>query len=210
MKKITFLVLALFGVNAVMQAQEGGNIEFAFGIGLNSSNVSSSYEDADYSTSFNIEAGADYYFSESWSVKAKIMYDRKGWDNGFITIYEGTPGLPSGDYRTDYNLDYITVPVMASWHFGRTDNWYLNFGPYAGFLISAKDTTFDLDLKDGFETTDFGLAFGIGVKIPVTEYLKIFIEYDGQSGFSEIFKENEGSSVTNNRGAFNVGVNFML
>ncbi len=55
------------------------------------------------------------------------MYDQKGWDDGTITDVNGT-------FITDYNLNYLTVPVMANWHFGRTKNWYLNFGAYTAIL----------------------------------------------------------------------------
>ena len=40
----------------------------------------------------------------------------------------------------------------------------------------------------------FGVAFGIGVKIPVSDYIKLYIEYDAQGGFTEIFKEDEKKS----------------
>ncbi|MNX90255.1 hypothetical protein D3C86_1222980 [compost metagenome] len=112
--------------------------------------------------------------------------------------------------RTDINVDYITVPVMAGWHFGSKRNWYLNFGPYIGFLMSAKDTELDSDLKDSFNTVDGGIAFGIGVKIPVSDKLKFFIEYEGQGGIAEVFKNNDGDQITNSRSAFNVGINFLL
>jgi opacity protein-like surface antigen len=64
-------------------------------------------------------------------------------------------------------------------------NWYLNFGPY-GFLIGAKETTFGANIKDDFNTIDFGLSLGVGVKIPVSTKLKISIEYEEQAGFTDI------------------------
>ena len=99
---------------------------------------------------------------------------------------------------------------MANWHFGNKKNWYLNFGPYVGFLLDAKETQFDTDLKDYFNSTDFGLALGIGVKIPVSDKLKLFFEYEGQGGVSDIFKVNEFSRVTNSRSSLNIGLNFLL
>ena len=76
--------------------------------------------------------------------------------------------------------------------------------------MSAKETTFDTDIKDLFNTTDAGLALGIGVKIPLNDKLKLFFEYDGQIGLSELFKENDGDRITGSRDAFNIGLNFML
>jgi hypothetical protein len=101
---------------------------------------------------------------------------------------------------------------MANWHFGLTRNWYLHFGPYVGFLLKADaDGT---DIKSTVKSTDFWLAFGIGVKIPISDNVKIFIEDDGQSGFVNIAKNNSGNSggstTLNSRGSLNVGINFML
>jgi len=98
---------------------------------------------------------------------------------------------------------------MANWHFARKRNWYLNFGPYIGFLMNAEETRFNLDVKDGFNATDFGLAFGVGVKIPVSDKLKISLEYEGQSGMKNIFKESN-EDVFNSRWGLNVGVNFLM
>jgi opacity protein-like surface antigen len=133
-----------------------------------------------------------------------LIYDQKGWDNDYIEDTNGNV------YPTDINLNYLTVPIMANWHFGNKKNWYLNFGPYFGFLLDANETQFDSDVTDVFNTTDFGLALGIGVKVPVSDKLKIFFEYDGQGGINDIFKENQYSAVTNTRSSFNVGLNFLL
>lgn len=206
MKKIIFTLLAMGGITAA-NAQSKGNVEFGLNAGFNSSTISSTeyYGNPDRSVAFNFGGSAEYYFSESWGIKAKVIYDRKGWDNGFIT--DGSTGQV---FRTDINVDYLTIPVMANWHFGRTNNWYLNFGPYVGFLMSANDTRFDTDLKDDFNSTDAGLALGIGVKIPVSNFIKVFIEYDMQAGFSDIYKNNYDDNVFNSRDAINVGINFML
>jgi opacity protein-like surface antigen len=53
------------------------------------------------------------------------------------------------------------------------------------------------------------LAFGIGVKIPVSDKLKLTLEYDAQSGLSNVFN-NSDFTVTNSRSSFNVGVNFIM
>jgi opacity protein-like surface antigen len=204
MKRLIIVVFMLFGFTAVIVAQTKGDVEFGFNVGYNNSTVSSTYDSAEAGSGFNVGFAADYYFSDRWSIRGKLIYDQKGWDNGFIT------DLDSGNtFFTDYNLNYLTVPVMANWHFGKKRNWYLDFGPYVGFLMSAKDTEFELDLKDGFNSTDFGLALGIGVKIPVSDKMKLTFEYEGQSGLSNIFKESN-TNVSNSRSSLNVGINFMM
>lgn len=206
MKNLIFTAILALGLTTTSSAQGKGDVEFGVNIGYNSSTVSVSRSNfqADNGQGLNIGFAADYYFSDRWSIKGKLIYDQKGWDNGFIV------DANDNYYSTDYNLNYLTVPVMANWHFGSKRNWYLNFGPYIGFLMNAEETTGGIDVKEGFNSTDFGLALGIGVKIPVSDKLKISIEYDGQGGMSEIFKENNDSRVTNSRSSFNVGLNFML
>jgi len=185
-------------------AQKQINLELGGNIGYNFSTVNSKHStNNDFRNSFNVGLVADYYFSNRWGIKMKLIYDQKGWDDGFLSFL-------AGSNTTNFHMNYLTVPLMANWHFGKTRNWYLNFGPYAGFLLNVKETALDTDIKQYFKSTDFGLAFGIGVKLPVSETAKINIEYDGQSGLSDIIKNNSGSSIRNIRGAFNVGLVFSI
>lgn len=205
MKKIfTFLLLA--GSCLTAFSQEKGNVEFGFNIGYNLATVQAGTEtNSEYRSGVNIGGYADFYLSNSWSIKAKLTYDQKGWNSGTFT------NLNTGDsYRTNFHFDYLTIPVVANWHFGRTKNWYLNFGPYAGFLLSANETAGKLDLKDYSTSVDAGLVFGMGVKIPVSSKVKVLLEFDGQAGFSDLVKDNQGTTLKNYRTAFNTGLAFSL
>lgn len=200
---ITTYLFTLYSINA----QDKGDFEFGGHLGLNLANVSTIYgqEITDARVAFNIGALGEYYFSDRWGVKMKIIYDNKGWADGFITNEDTDVTV-----ITDFKLNYITVPVMANWHFGSRRNWYLNFGPYAGFLINAEDSELEIDVKEAFNTNEFGLAYGIGYKFSLNEKSKLFVEYDGQSGLTDIFEENGGDSVISNRSSFNLGILFIL
>lgn len=204
MKKIVIAVLLMFGFSTTTFAQVKGDVELGFNVGYNNSTIATSDDNADSGNGINLGFAAEYFFSDRWGIKGKLIYDQKGWDNDFIT------DINSGfTYKTNYNLNYLTIPVMANWHFAKKRNWYLNFGPYVGFLMNAEDTRFGTDVKYVFNSTDFGLAFGIGVKIPVSDKLKLTLEYDAQSGLSNVFN-NSDFTVTNSRSSFNVGVNFIM
>ncbi|MDT0293105.1 porin family protein [Mesonia ostreae] len=200
---ITTCLFTLFSINA----QDKGDFEFGGHLGLNLANVSTIYgqDNTDARVAFNIGALGEYYFSVRWGVKMKIIYDNKGWSDGFFTNEDNDVTV-----ITDFKLNYITVPVMANWHFGSRRNWYLNFGPYAGFLINAEDSELEIDVKEAFNTTEFGLAYGIGYKFSLNEKSKLFVEYDGQSGLTDIFEENGGDSVISSRSSFNLGILFIL
>jgi opacity protein-like surface antigen len=193
MKKILLVIVAVIGLS--LNAQQKGNIEFGIGAGM-----SPFIEDG--VVIFNVGGSADYYFSDRWSVKAKLAFDRKGW------LFEGTTS-PGVTFEYVAYANYLTLPVMANWHFGGKRNWYLNFGPYAGVLLNAKYNDFEENLTDDFDTFDFGIAAGVGVKIPVSDKLKICIEYEGLYGVVSVTEIWKGDTYTG-RETLNVGVNFML
>lgn len=205
MKKVIVFVVLVLGFSSTISAQKKGDVEFGVNAGLNNSTASGAEGSVDPGYGFNFGGSVDYYFSSDWSIKAKLIYDQKGWNNDYIE------DVNSGAlYPTDVNLNYLTVPVMAGWHFGKTKNWYLNFGLYMGFLLNAKETQFDTDLSEYFNKNDVGLALGIGVKVPVSKKLKVFFELDGQGGFTDVFKDNQFSVITNTRSSLNVGLNFLM
>jgi len=79
-----------------------------------------------------------------------------------------------------------------------------------GLLISAKDSELGIDVKEAFKSTDIGLALGIGCKFRVSNNAQLFVEFDGQSGFMDIFEDNIGETVRNTRSSLNFGVLFGL
>jgi outer membrane protein W len=203
-QKIFTAILVVLGIYTTASAQTTGTTEFGITAGYNAATVATSqYTNSSYRSGFNVGVAADYYFSDRWSIKAKALYDQKGWNDGFIGYGNSMTAV-----TTNYHLNYITVPVMANWHFGRTRNWYLNFGPYLGILLNASETAGDTDLKNVFNTADVGLDVGIGIKFPISNTAKFFIEFNGQGGFTDIIKSNSNSAIRNSVSNFNIGFNF--
>ena len=203
MQKFFTILLVALGAGTTVFSQTRGTTEFGVNVGYNAATVTTGdgQANSDYRSGFNLGVSADYYFSDAWSIKGKLIYDQKGWNNGYFD--DG-----SGSITTDYKLNYLTIPVLANWHFGRTRNWYLNFGPYVGVLLSASETATGMDLKDVFNTTDVGFDLGIGVKFPISDRAKLFIELNGQGGGTDLIKDNTGSTLRNSLSSFNIGINF--
>jgi outer membrane protein W len=203
MQKIFTTLLVVLGIYTTASAQTAGTTEFGVNVGYNGATVTTGngQTNSDYRSGFNAGVSVDYYFSDRWSIKGKLIYDQKGWSNGFID--DG-----SGEIATDYKLNYLTIPVLANWHFGRTRNWYLNFGPYVGILLNATETAGGTDVKEFFNTADIGLDLGIGIKFPVSDKTKFFIELNGQGGATDLIKDNTGSSLRNSLSSINIGLNF--
>jgi len=193
------LIVLTFATTAIAQTKK---TEVGFSIGYNSATataegVTNTKHRAGFSAGFLV----DHYFSDSWSILGKLVYDQKGWGHGYITT-------PTTTTFTDFHLDYLSIPVLAEWHFGHTKNWYLNFGPYAAILLNASQTATTDDITDFFNTVDAGLDLGIGVKFPVTDKTKFFIEVNGQAGVADMFKNNSGSTVRNSVSNVSVGFKF--
>jgi opacity protein-like surface antigen len=204
MRKIFAAILTLSGLYTSCFAQTKTGVEFGLNAGYNIAYVQETgfAESSDVSSGFNLGASAEYRYSDRWGIKAKVIYDQKGWGNGFLIADDG-----SEIDRTNFQLNYITIPVMATLHFGRLRNWYLSFGPYAGFLLSASESSSGADVKSVFNSTDYGIAVGIGVKFPVSDKMKLFIEDDGQAGINNIFKSNsDNASLENKRSGINIGI----
>jgi opacity protein-like surface antigen len=207
MKKVFTTLLILLGIYSVSSAQTRNTTEIGFNIGYNAANVtySGGNVNSDYTSGLNLGFSAEHYFSDRWSIKGKLIYDQKGWGNGYLTFDDG-----SEVDGVNFHLNYLTVPVMANWHFGRTRNWYLHFGPYVGILLNTSESSNSgVDIKSVFNTTEVGLDAGIGVKFPVSNHVKLFIEADGQGGFNNIFKYSDGT-VRSERSSINFGVLFPL
>jgi len=206
MKKLLISLLALAGIYSTAKAQNANSNEFGVNIGVNQSTVqySGTGENSDYRGGFNLGISGEHYFSDRWGIKVKVIYDQKGWGNGFLQLDDGTI-----IDHVDYHLNYITIPVMANWHFGRLRNWYLDFGPYFGFLTSASETSNTADVKQFFNNTDVGIAFGLGVKVPVSNRATLFFEVDGQGGFSNVFAQSDGT-YQSIRSSLNIGLLFPI
>lgn len=213
MKKI----LALLGLvvctsaSTVLLAQEKNSFEIGLQSGVNVSTVilyddeeNNRREVSNVRTGLNVTLSGDYYFSQKLSLKAKVIYDQKGWHNGIISDINGN------NFETNYHVDYITIPVGVSAHFGRKFNWYLNVGPYVGFLLSAKATAFNFDVKSALKNTDLGLDFAVGLKIPIANQLKLNFEFGGQGGLLNVAKSSNGDVLRNSRFNLNGGLIFSL
>jgi opacity protein-like surface antigen len=206
MKNVLTTIIIVFGAfTATFAQQQKGNVEFGINTGFSVSSLSYGLEDFNtFRKSIHFGLSSNYYFSDRWSILGKLIYDPKG-SNGLFLINQDFSNSFS-----DPRLNYLTVPITANWHFGKKRNWYLNVGPYAGFLVSAKERGSDIDIKHVFKSTDFGVSLGIGVKLPLSEAVKAMIEYDLQFGAINAFKNNSGISAHNERASLDLGLCFML
>ncbi|MEP5338264.1 MAG: porin family protein [Algibacter sp.] len=198
-KLLMFAVIALLGLTNLTAQSDSGDFTIAPQVGLNLSNYTSSESlNNKIRTSFNAGVIAEYYFSDRWSFRSGFIYDSKGTKLG-----------EPGDGYID-KLNYIALPIHANWHFGSNRNWFLNFGPTLGVLISAKADvpSGEIDIKDDVESFDAGLGLGIGYKFDIANDTQLYFHYQGYNGFISVIDAD--LSLFNATSALNVGVIFQL
>jgi hypothetical protein len=127
---------------------------------------------------FLLESKGDYYFNDRWSIRSGVAFDAMGasFNNG-----------------PDVELNYISVPVNANWHFGSTRKWNLNFGLTPSFLTSAEVQS--EDISEEVSSFSLGISYGIGYKIEISEAFSIMIDLQGNLGVSNI-NDISGSDLT--------------
>jgi opacity protein-like surface antigen len=207
MKKIILssLLALVFGFTYAQKT------EFGVKGGLNSSNFSGDTGGIDFKSriGFNVGAFAAIKLSEKITLQPEILYSTQGAKAVNVSqFYDGA--LYTGDVK--FNLSYINVPVMIKYYVA--DKFNLEAGPQIGFLTSAKTSTkldgfnqtVDDDIKDSFESVDFGLNFGVGYDI--TEKVSVGIRYN--LGLSNIFKTVEGDDSKTQNSVFSLSVGYKL
>jgi hypothetical protein len=195
------LIFGFFNV----YAQERGAIEIGANPGLSLASVVVPGEiNTETRVTFNIGVSGEYYFSDRWGAKLKVILDNKGYPNGSVMDQN------FNRVTTDIYLNYLTLPLMATWHFSKHRRWYLSLGPYLGLLTSAKDSELQADIKNQINGFDYGYAFCMGYKYELTNTTRLFLECDGQYGLKNIIAGDNNYSVWNSRGAYNLGVLFNL
>lgn len=76
MKRLLIAAIVFCGF-AEVSAQTKGNLEFGINTGLNISTVRNSRIQAENGYRFNLGMSANYFFSESWSIKANCFAIKK-------------------------------------------------------------------------------------------------------------------------------------
>jgi hypothetical protein len=172
---------------------------------------------------------ADIGLSHHFSLVVELNYTSQGGKRtGLQIIEEVPPGLevpPDTNLYANFDnesiLDYVEIPVMCRYKFGHNVRFFVNAGPYVGYLVRAHAVTSgssliyldpagtepvtdtpvsldaDTDVKDSLKTTNFGLAGGAGVMYPLGPGSLIF-EAHFQAGLITIQKDvaTSGSSQT--------------
>jgi hypothetical protein len=112
--------------------------------------------------------------NRNWAIQPEILYSGQGQQFVFL------------NHEYTLALSYIQVPVM--FQFYPVKQFYLEFGPQIGFLLSAnvKDDDDKTEVDNEYKKADVAISFGAGIQ--VTSMLGFYARYN--AGLADIHKNS--------------------
>jgi hypothetical protein len=246
MKKllVCLFVLVCMAEMSFSQAPLNGDSKLTIGIfaGLNLPRLNSGNSNElsrDYTSrsglAFGLTASLD--LGSDFSLTANVMYSSEGGKRNGIQAFDAStinPQVPAGvffyaDYNNESILNYAEIPVMLKYYFplNKSSRFFVDFGPYVGFLLSAKQKTsgssivyadraktqpvfaevsFDAstDVSNSINPVNFGLTGGGGFAERFGNG-EIFMDVRGAYGLVVIQKNKEDGSSHNGNLLFDLG-----
>lgn len=163
--KLLLLAFILITNLSMAQVKIGGKVGYSIGrLTDNSDNI---YTE-DYESSSGVDVGVfvEYPVSELFSLQMEVLYTQRGGErsgmqpipisylssfgsvdqlNYMLSLQGKGPVTDSSPMYAEFNsvsdLNYIEIPFLGKLGWGDTWRWYVEAGPYIGFLVSASQTT---------------------------------------------------------------------
>lgn len=240
MKKlfVTSFLLACFGVALYAQSQsEQNNSKFTIGVfgGINIPNLTDGTNNA-LSSGYSSRLGEAFGFTSSYSLgsnlalRADVLYSSEGGKkNGLQAIDASSfnPQAPPGtyvyaNYDNESILNYIEIPIMLKYiiPISTSSKFYIDFGPYGGYLLNATQKTSGLsivyadnaetmpivpvaqsfnastDVTSSINSFNFGITGGVGIVHTIGSG-EIFLDVRGAYGLTTVQKYSQDGSSHN-------------
>lgn len=224
MKKLILCCLIIVSNFAFAQ---NSKVKLGFQGGLNYSNfrgytIPAIYKPVyDESPAFAYLGGInlEYPFNAKLSLRMEINYERKSQkaDNNIQIRQNFDDPVQDYNFTSKRNYDYIVVPILVKYSFTNENSFYLNGGPFVGFLLQSKVTnnlnvsgfnSSDLSTTKDTKKNDFGLSFGIGKNFDWNNNKTISIEIRENLGLTNISKVDVWNGGTLKTNSINLLVGF--
>ncbi len=154
MKKVSLIFIVFISLTTLSIAQSKSSIGIFGGINIprlsggNGNELSRDYTSRS-GGAFGITTSL--YLGSNFSLRIDAMYSSEGGKRDGIQAFDASsisPLVPAGtyfyaDYKNESILNYAELPVMLKYSFplNKTSKFFLNVGPYIGFLLNAKEIT---------------------------------------------------------------------
>jgi len=168
--------------------------------------------------------GFRYHITNHWSAGVQFLYELKGVKDGGELLFPDS-NLPPIKYEISTNLNYLTLPVMVRYSFGKKIQWFAGAGGYISHLLKAEQyvTVYDPNGKQNSDVTRFynkmdaGVCMAIGVAFPLTEKFRLKGSLTESIGLIDIDQTIDpstgkefGQDLMTNSLSLQVGVSYVL
>jgi opacity protein-like surface antigen len=190
MTKITLLMLLIVAPLFSLFAQQN-RFEVGPLAGLNCTSLRgngfSKY--FDYHVSYTSGLSFQYNITKALSLHANIAYESKGCSGKDMKVVDAE-GVSKGKHFFDFSYQYLTVPVMFRYSIGDHNKFFVNAGPYMGYLLNYTEKLNDVEITrtTDMRKLDFGFSTGIGVATPLADGWNLTIELRNNLGFADLRK----------------------
>ena len=168
--KVQYLIILLFITTTVYSQSNKFEIGLNGGVNTSSLRGGNTY-DLSYKTGLSAGLMFQYNASKLFSIHSNLSYENKGT---YLTFPENEF---NGSSKSTFEFQYITVPVLARLNFGSKAIFFINAGPYLGYL-----------LRPGWmnNSFDFGLTTGFGGQLDLNNNLILSLELRNNTGFAPV------------------------
>ena len=143
-----------------------------------------------------------YPFSKRFAVKSNLFFEIKG-SGGVMPLFDDA-GEPLGFFNTKIRYNYLTVPLLFDYYFGRRLRGNLTMGPYVGVLLSTKSTFTEAVSGESIVITgtsnyipwDGGLVLGAGGRYALNKRITLSLEGRFNIGMANIISRPILGSLT--------------
>jgi hypothetical protein len=145
-----------------------------------------------------------YNINNVISLRPELAYERKG---SVIKVeLTDAKGNLTGNGTINFNFNYLVLPVLVRASSGKDVPFFINAGPYIGYLLDQ----YTITKGDNIPTTtstitsikklDMGFSAGVGLSVPIKRKLVISLEIRNNLGLlnvSQLPVINNGTIRTN-------------
>lgn len=162
-----FILLACFLLSIAIEAQVKIGAKAGYSVGRITDNSDNIYTE-DYESTSGIDFGLTFEFpaSELFSIQTEILYTQRGGTRegvqpipvsalesfgsieqlNFMLALQGKDPVTDdnpmyADFTNESDLNYIEIPILGKLGWGETWRFYVEAGPYVGFLVSSTQIT---------------------------------------------------------------------
>jgi hypothetical protein len=172
----TLSILLLLTISTFSQKK----IRVGVNTGLNYSSIWEKEIGEEFNSEFSFILGVnlEYSLNENLLIKSGIDFERK------VVSFE-LPISSNSRKRISDGYDYLIIPIFLKYEFGQSKKYYLNSGPYFGYLKNRTIEKIDFLNKQN-KRFNMALSLGIGHNFFIGEMNVISFEIRNNLGLSNI------------------------